>query len=87
MKKIYSETTIPKASVFRMKHCYVELYINPANPAPGIKNVPTPGVNSFHSLQWGKHKNNQPTMGKTLKQSSSLKPQGPELSYFVCSVV
>ena len=27
------------------------------------------------------------TMGKTYKKSSSLKPQGQELSYFVCSNV
>ena len=32
-----------KACVFDIQHCHVELYINPANLAPGVKYGPTPG--------------------------------------------
>ena len=53
------------------------LYINCANHAPGVKFGHAPGVDSLHRL----------TMGKTKKKTSSLKPKGPELLYFVCSNV
>ena len=43
------------------------LFINPANHAPGVKNVPALGVISSH-IQWEKHK----------KKSSSPKPQASE---------
>ena len=42
-KIFFSETTTAKASIFGMQHCYVELYINPAKHAPGVKNGSTPG--------------------------------------------
>ena len=56
-----------------MQHCYLQLYINPANHAPGVKNGPTPGVNSSQRL----------TIGKKNMKISSTKPHGPELSYFI----
>ena len=37
-----------------MQYCYVELYINPAKLAPGVKNGPTPGLISSHRLKMGK---------------------------------
>ena len=45
-------------------------------PCPGVKNGPAQMVISSHRL----------TMGKNIKKSSP-KPQGTELSYFVCSNV
>ena len=48
------------------------------NPAPGDKNGPALGVISSHNI---KHN------GKNIKKSSSPKPHGPELSYFVSSNV
>ena len=75
-EKIFCETTTAKASIFGIQHCYVELYINPDKHAPGVRNGPTPGVcvNSSLRLTIGK---------KNIKKSSSPKPYGPELSYFV----
>ena len=35
----------------------MDLFINPANHAPGVKNYPVPGVISSHRLTMGKHKN------------------------------
>ena len=46
------------------KQCYVVLYINPANHAPGVKSGPTLGVISSHIL----------TIGKTQKRIFSQKP-------------
>ena len=46
----FSETTTAKASVFGMQHCYVELYINPAKHAPGVRDGPSPRVISSHRL-------------------------------------
>ena len=43
-QKIFSETTRAKASIFGVQHFYVELYINPANHPPGVRNSPTLGV-------------------------------------------
>ena len=40
--KIFCETTIAKASIFGIQLCYVELYINPAKHALGVRNGPTP---------------------------------------------
>ena len=40
-KIFFSETTTARASIFGMQHCYVELYINPAKHAPGVRNGPT----------------------------------------------
>ena len=72
-KTFFLETTTAKASIFGMQHSYVELYINPAKHAPGVRNGPTLGVNNSLRL----------TIGKTKKKSSSLKPYGPELLYVV----
>ena len=33
-----------KAGLFDIQHCHVELYLNPANLAPGVKYGPNPGV-------------------------------------------
>ena len=41
--KILSETARLKACIFGTQHCHVELYINSANHAPGIKYGPTCG--------------------------------------------
>ena len=35
--EINSETTKPKASIFGMQHCYVELSVNHAKHSPGAK--------------------------------------------------
>ena len=45
-EKIFCETTTAKAkaSIFGIQHCYVELYINPAKHAPGVRNGPIRGV-------------------------------------------
>ena len=43
MKKIFSATAWHKACIFDIQHCHVELYINPANLASGVKYGPTPG--------------------------------------------
>ena len=51
-KIFFSETTTAKASIFGMLHCYVELYINPAKHAPGVRNGPTPGVNCSLRLNY-----------------------------------
>ena len=42
--KIFSETARPKACIFGMQQCHVELYINPADHATGDKYGPTLGV-------------------------------------------
>ena len=69
-KKIFfSETTRPTALIFGMWQWLMVLYINCAIHAPGVKFGHAPGVDSLHRL----------TMGKKLKKSSSLKPQGPQL--------
>ena len=52
------------------------LFINRANRAPGVHMGPAPGG--------GGGGGGGEVKGKT-KKSSSQKPQGPELSYFVCS--
>ena len=39
----FSETTIPKASIFNMQHYYMELNKNSANHAPWVQNGPLPG--------------------------------------------
>ena len=43
-EKIFSAIAWHKACIFDIQHCHVELYINPANLAPGVKYGPTPGV-------------------------------------------
>ena len=43
-EKIFSATAWHKACIFDIQQCHVELYINPANHAPGVKYGPTPGV-------------------------------------------
>ena len=55
-KKIFSETAISKARihVFSMQLCYMMLYIDPTNDAPGVQNGPTPGDISSHVLTIGK---------------------------------
>ena len=42
IKIFFTETTRSIASIFSMQHCYVELNINPANHAPGVKNGSSP---------------------------------------------
>ena len=39
-EKIFSATALRKACIFDVQHCHVELYINPANLAPGVKYGP-----------------------------------------------
>ena len=51
LKIVFSETTTAKTSIFGMQHCYVELYINPAKHAPGVRNGPTSGVGVNSSLR------------------------------------
>ena len=73
-EKIFCETTTAKASIFGIQHCYVELYINPAKHADGIRNGPTRGEGGSIApldLQLENH-----------KKTSSPKPYDPELSYF-----
>ena len=41
MKKF--STLQPHDCIFDVQQCDVELYINPANHAPGVKYGPTPG--------------------------------------------
>ena len=69
-----SETTRPKASIFSMQHCYVELYINPANHAPGVKIGPSQGIINFHSL----------TMVKTLKKNLFLQNHKAQSFHIMC---
>ena len=38
--EINSETTKPKASIFGMQHCYLELNVNHEKHAPGAKKGP-----------------------------------------------
>ena len=40
--KIFSETARPKACIFGMQQCHVELYINPIMPL-GLNMAPHPG--------------------------------------------
>ena len=40
--KIHEKSSSAKASLFVMQRCYVEIYINPAKNAPGVRNGPTP---------------------------------------------
>ena len=42
-EKIFSATA-EKACIFDIQHCHVELYINAANLAPGVKYGPNQGV-------------------------------------------
>ena len=76
-KIFFSETTGPTALIFCMWQWLMVFYINCASHAPGVKFGHAPGVDSLHRL----------TMGKTKKKTSSLKPKGIELLYFVCSNV
>ena len=75
--KFSSETTGHTALIFCMWQWLMVLYINCASHTTGVKFGHAPGVDSLHRL----------TMGKTKKKTSSLKPKGPELLYFVCSNV
>ena len=54
-KIFFSETTIAKAFIFGMQHCYVELYINPAKHALGVRNGPPWGSIAPLDLQLEKH--------------------------------
>ena len=76
-EKFFSETKRPKASVFGMQHCYMELKINPAKHAHVARNDPISVFISFHSL----------IIRQNIKKSSSQKPHGPEHLYFMCSYV
>ena len=53
-QKSSAKIQLLQVSIFILQHCYVDLYINPADHAPGVKNGPTPG--SFAPTM-GKHKN------------------------------
>ena len=65
---------MPIALIFSIFQWLMIFYINCASHAPGVKFGHALGVDNLHRL----------TMGKT-KKKSSLKPEGPELLYFVCS--
>ena len=39
-EKIFTATAWHKACIFDIQHCHVELYINPANLAPGVNMAP-----------------------------------------------
>ena len=67
----------PKAFILSVKQCFLVLYINPANHAPGVKNGSTLEVISSHIL----------TMGKTHKKIFTQKLQVLELLNIVCSNV
>ena len=58
-KKFFSETTRAKAFIFGRQHCYVELYINLANHAPGVKKMAPPWESIAPiDLQLEEHKKN-----------------------------
>ena len=70
----------PKACIFNMQRCYVELYINPANHASWVQKCPNSGGSIApidFQLEKKKHK----------KKSSSPKSHDTELSYFMLSNV
>ena len=52
--EINSETTEPKASIFGMQHCYVELSVNHEKHSPGAKKGPRSSLATL-ALQSGKN--------------------------------
>ena len=73
--EINSKTTKPKASIFGMQHCYVELSVNHTKHSPGAKKGPRSSLATL-ALQ----------SEKTQKQSF-LKSQGLEHLHFMSSYV
>ena len=47
LNDIFSETTRPRALIFGMKHCLVDLYQIHSNGAPGVQNGPATGGLGF----------------------------------------
>ena len=56
--EINSETTKPKASIFGMQHCYVELSVNHAKHSPGAKKGPRSSLATLALQSEKKHKSN-----------------------------
>ena len=52
-KIFFSETIMPRALIFGMKHHLVDLYQVCINHAPGAKNGPAPGSHVLHRLLEG----------------------------------